>query len=158
MTFFCYSQVDFLKDYFSRYGVVTSIVLEDPDLTEEEGQTLSENCSACITFTTRQVAERAYQSGRFWEGHTLQFKWLTVSPNSYCDSSFREATSSSSPTIASGPVSQPNPEMFEPSSPGAEKSTCSSISDVALVGPTGHVEGTNSPPLSLLKTPGESSI
>lgn len=39
----------------------------------------TKDCSACITFTTRRSAERAFVSGKCWQGHNLKFTWLTSS-------------------------------------------------------------------------------
>ncbi|KAJ6799989.1 zinc finger CCCH domain-containing protein 27 [Iris pallida] len=78
-----FANVAVLKDHFSRFGVISSLVLEEPEAhTENADSKLSNNCSAAISFANRQSAEKAYQAGKCWEGHNLQFKWLTVTPNS----------------------------------------------------------------------------
>lgn len=42
----------------------------------------SKDYSACITFTTRHSAERAFINGKCWEGHNLKFTWLASSISS----------------------------------------------------------------------------
>ena len=153
----CSSQVAALKDHFSRYVVISSVVLQDPEHSENEGLTPSENCAACITFATRHSAERAYQTGKCWEGHDLQFKWLMVAPNSSSDCGIEETSSSLSPKVAPRADIQVTSRS---SSSCAEKSTCSVTSDAAAVGkvgPDGDIHGTSCPPSSLPKSPGENS-
>ena len=157
MISFCSSQVAVLKDHFSRYGVISSVVLEDPEHTENEGLMPSENCSACITFATRHSAERAYQTGKCWEGRNLQFKWLLVAPNTYSDCSIQETSSSLSPKMAPRADIQVTSGS---SSLCAEKLTCTVASDVAAVGKVGtdrDIQGTSCSAISLPKSLGEDS-
>lgn len=140
------ASVDVLRDHFSHYGVISSVVLEELDQAEKEGRTLSEDCSACITFTTRHSAERAYQNGKSWEGHNLKFKWLTVSLNSNSDC---ESSSNLSPRLGPRASSHPSPVTSGLSSPNTVKSTCTFNSDVAAAGKVGgaiqDIEATNHP-------------
>jgi RNA-binding protein 26 len=50
-----------LKEHFSSYGDLSNVELEDLEANESEGL---KNCSACITFTARRSAERAYVNGK----------------------------------------------------------------------------------------------
>jgi len=146
-----------LKDHFSRYGVISSVVLEDPEHNENEGLMPSENCSACITFATRHSAERAYQTGKCWEGHNLQFKWLMVTPNSSSDCGIQESSSSLSLKMAPRADIQVTSGS---SSSCVEKSTCIVASDVAAVAKVGtdrDIQGISCSPISLPKTLGENS-
>jgi RNA-binding protein 26 len=72
-----------LADHFSSFGELSSVVLEDteahnPDATLKP----SLSCSACVTYTTRQSAEKAFIGGKSCKGHALRFMWLTASPGS----------------------------------------------------------------------------
>ena len=75
-----------MKEHFSSYGDLSTVELEDLDVSESEA---SKSCSACITFTTRRSAERAFVNGKCWQDHNLKFMWLTSS-NSRIDSGGRE--------------------------------------------------------------------
>ncbi|KAG6720011.1 hypothetical protein I3842_03G037100 [Carya illinoinensis] len=68
-----------LKEHFSSYGDISNVELEDLEASESDA---SKNCSACITFTTRRSAERAFVNGKCWQGHNLKFMWLTSSNSS----------------------------------------------------------------------------
>lgn len=155
------ASVDVLRDHFSHYGVVSSVVLEEPDQAEKEGRTLSEDCSARITFTTRHSAERAYQTGKSWEGNNLKFKWLTVSLNSNSDCGICESSSNLSPRLTPRASSHPNPVTSSLSSPDAVKATCIVNLDVAAAGKVGgavqDVEATDHLLASPSKSPGKNA-
>lgn len=68
MIYFCSAQVAVIKEHFSQYSVISSVVLEDQEHTENEGLRHSENCSVRVTFSARHFAERAYQNGKCWKG------------------------------------------------------------------------------------------
>lgn len=160
MIYFCSAQVAVIKDHFSHYGVISSVVLEDQEHTENEGLRPSGNCSACITFSARHFAERAYQNGKCWEGHNLQFKWLTVSPNSSIDCGIEEISLCLPPKISQNAGVQFNPVTSASSSSDIEKSTCSVISEVPAignVGPDRDTEAVNCPHVSLPKSPEDNS-
>lgn len=78
-----YLQESILADHFSSFGELSSVVLEDTE-THNHDATLkpSLSCSACVTYTTRQSAEKAFIGGRSCKGHSLRFMWLTASPGS----------------------------------------------------------------------------
>jgi RNA-binding protein 26 len=70
-----------LADHFSSFGELSSVVLEDTEAhNHDETLKPSLSCSACVTFTTRQSAEKAFIGGKSCKGHTLRFMWLTASP------------------------------------------------------------------------------
>ena len=85
------------------------------DVSESEA---SKICSACITFTTRRSAERAFVNGKCWQDHNLKFMWLTSS-NSRSDSGGSE----NSPSTHKGhsePDIQPAETYSEPDVQPAE--------------------------------------
>jgi RNA-binding protein 26 len=70
-----------LADHFSSFGELSSVVLEDTEAhNHDETLKPSLSCSACVTFTTRQSAEKAFIGGKSCKEHTLRFMWLTASP------------------------------------------------------------------------------
>ncbi|PQQ00895.1 zinc finger CCCH domain-containing protein 41 [Prunus yedoensis var. nudiflora] len=96
-------KVAIMKEHFSSYGDLSNAELEDLE-SRDCGSELeaSKDCSACITFTTRRSAERAFLNGKCWEGHDLKFMWLTSSISSN-DRSGRE-NSPSTTTTPKGPL------------------------------------------------------
>jgi len=72
-----------LADHFSSFGDLSSVVLEDTEAHNLDATLKpSLSCSACVTYTTRQSAEKAFIGGKSCKGHTLRFMWLTASPGS----------------------------------------------------------------------------
>nr|CAB3486884.1 unnamed protein product [Digitaria exilis] len=70
-----------LADHFSSFGELSSVVLEDTEAHHHDATLKpSLSCSACVTYTTRQSAEKAFVGGKSCKGHTLRFMWLTASP------------------------------------------------------------------------------
>ncbi|XP_075674568.1 zinc finger CCCH domain-containing protein 41 [Castanea sativa] len=109
------ASVAVLKEHFSSYGDLSTVELEDIDVSESEA---SKICSACITFTTRRSAERAFVNGKCWQDHNLKFMWLTSS-NSRSDSGGSE----NSPSTHKGhsePEIQPAETYSEPDIQPAE--------------------------------------
>ncbi|XP_057983383.1 zinc finger CCCH domain-containing protein 41 [Malania oleifera] len=75
-----FENVAVLKEHFSSYGDLSTVELDDFEAHDGgNGLEASKNCSACITFATRQSAERAFLNGKCWQGHNLQFMWLMSS-------------------------------------------------------------------------------
>ncbi|XP_047960343.1 zinc finger CCCH domain-containing protein 41-like isoform X2 [Salvia hispanica] len=67
-----------LEGHFSSYGDLASVVLEESELQEtNDASVSSSNISARISFTTRRSAEKAFSNGKLWQGHKLQFLWLS---------------------------------------------------------------------------------
>ncbi|XP_042025358.1 zinc finger CCCH domain-containing protein 41-like [Salvia splendens] len=67
-----------LEEHFSSYGDLASVVLEESELQEtNDASVSSSNISARISFTTRRSAEKAFSHGKSWQGHKLQFSWLS---------------------------------------------------------------------------------
>ncbi|OEL38454.1 Zinc finger CCCH domain-containing protein 27, partial [Dichanthelium oligosanthes] len=72
-----------LADHFSSFGELSSVVLEVTEAHNHDATLKpSLSCSACVTYTTRQSAEKAFVGGKSCKGHTLRFMWLTASPGS----------------------------------------------------------------------------
>ncbi|CAM0954159.1 unnamed protein product [Alopecurus aequalis] len=71
-----------LKDHFAAFGELSSVVLEDAEAHNHDTTLPSLSCSACVTYTTRQSAEKAFITGKSCQGHMLRFMWLTASPGS----------------------------------------------------------------------------
>lgn len=83
-----------MKEHFSSYGDLSAVEWEGGELDEGvNGLDSEKNCSARIAFTTRHSAERAFQNGKCWQGHNLQFMWL-MSSGSGNDLGNRENSSS----------------------------------------------------------------
>lgn len=68
-----------MKDHFSKFGDLASIVFEGPEENENSGLKEPEKRYICVTFHTRHSAERAYQAGKYCEGCSLKFAWVTAS-------------------------------------------------------------------------------
>lgn len=71
-------QVAVIKEHFSSHGDLSTVELEDGEAHDSSNVLdVQKNCSARISFTTRHSAERAFLNGKCWQGHNLQFMWLT---------------------------------------------------------------------------------
>lgn len=81
--YYFHLQESILVDHFSSFGEVSSVVLEDTEAHNHDATLKpSLSCSACVTYTTRQSAEKAFVGGKSCKGHALRFMWLTASPGS----------------------------------------------------------------------------
>ncbi|KAL1538530.1 zinc finger CCCH domain-containing protein 41-like [Salvia divinorum] len=78
-----------LEEHFSSYSDLASVVLEESELQENDDASVSSsNVSARVSFTTRRSAEKAFSHGKSWQGHKLQFLWLSsVNTGKEADSS-----------------------------------------------------------------------
>lgn len=66
-----------LEEHFSSFHDLSSVELEDRENASSSGYLQqSSNCSAIITFTTRDSAEKAFLTGTSWQGHDLKFSWV----------------------------------------------------------------------------------
>jgi RNA-binding protein 26 len=75
------------------FGELSSVVLEDTEAYNHDATLKpSLSCSACVTYTTRQSAEKAFIGGKSCKGHTLRFMWLTASPGSTNHSRFQKTS------------------------------------------------------------------
>ncbi|RCV33354.1 hypothetical protein SETIT_7G077600v2 [Setaria italica] len=91
-----------LADHFSSFGELSSVVLEHTEAHNHDATLKpSLSCSACVTYTTRQSAEKAFIGGKSCKGHTLRFMWLTASPGS---NNHSRPQNTSIPIRASSPV------------------------------------------------------
>ncbi|XP_073007481.1 zinc finger CCCH domain-containing protein 27 [Typha latifolia] len=137
------TEVSVLRDHFSSFGDVSSIVLEDMEAHSENASlNSSQNCTACVTFTTRQAAERAYATGKSWKGHTLRFSWLTESPSSNSNYGIQET---STPTGASSTKIHVEQVTTEKPSLPAGRLKCSAI----MGEPVMNVESTKSASITI---------
>lgn len=66
-----------LEGHFSSYGDLASVVLEGSEPQETNDASVSSDVSARVSFTTRRYAERAFSHGKSWQGHVLQFSWIS---------------------------------------------------------------------------------
>ncbi|XP_010248594.1 PREDICTED: zinc finger CCCH domain-containing protein 27 [Nelumbo nucifera] len=94
-----FANVAVLKEHFSIYGDLSAVELEGSTDTHTgtDGSGPSKNCSARVTFTTRRSAERAFGNGKCWQGHNLQFVWVTLSSNTNSDHGRRENSPAPTP-------------------------------------------------------------
>ncbi|GAV70246.1 RRM_6 domain-containing protein [Cephalotus follicularis] len=75
-----FASVAALQEHFSSYGDLSTIDLEEMEVCNSgDGSERMKNCSARINFKARHSAERAFVNGKCWQGHNLQFTWLTPS-------------------------------------------------------------------------------
>ncbi|GAA0163410.1 RNA metabolism protein [Lithospermum erythrorhizon] len=141
-----FENVSALKEHFSGFGDLVSVELER---LESDGMHVSETSTAArICFTTRRAAERAFSDGKCFEGHTLQFMWLTQNSNSRKDTRDNEKPSDSKWSVN---ADQPPPEtpyidsLKEDDSPKEEVKLANDIS--------GGLERSNSVPDNLNPKP-----
>lgn len=93
-----------LKEHFSTYGDLSSVDLEELETHEGiNGSETSKSCSARITFTSRRSAEKAFKSGKCWQGNNLHFTWITSTYSSN-DGGGKE----NSPTTLKGSIDTEN--------------------------------------------------
>ncbi|KAF8037583.1 hypothetical protein BT93_B0462 [Corymbia citriodora subsp. variegata] len=78
-----FASVSALKKHFSSFGDLAILELEDVEGQDDiNGSETLKTVSAHIGFVTRDSAERAFANGKCWQGHNLQFVWLsTMSSN-----------------------------------------------------------------------------
>ncbi|XP_068643445.1 zinc finger CCCH domain-containing protein 27-like [Aristolochia californica] len=92
------ANVAVLREHFSAFGDLSQVEIEDPEGDQVNTSELmpSSKCSACIFFTSRRSAEKAFQGGRCWRDYKLQFTWLTLSSSSGNTDNGRAGENSSS--------------------------------------------------------------
>ncbi|XP_015065671.1 zinc finger CCCH domain-containing protein 41-like isoform X2 [Solanum pennellii] len=73
------ANVDVLKEYFSTFGDLLSVELEDLEPQDCHNGSEVLNTSARVSFRSRRSAERAYLNGKCWQDQTLHFTWLQSS-------------------------------------------------------------------------------
>lgn len=66
-----------LKEHFSAFGDLSSVELEESENHEHSDDSVESHVSARVCFTSRRSAEKAFLQGKTWQGHKMQFKWLT---------------------------------------------------------------------------------
>ncbi|KAM0862513.1 hypothetical protein ACQ4PT_045221 [Festuca glaucescens] len=71
-----------LEDHFAAFGKLSSVLLEDTEAHNHDTTLPSLSCSACVTYTTRQSAGKAFITGKSCKGHIATiyvvdgFSWL----------------------------------------------------------------------------------
>ncbi|KAK1410093.1 hypothetical protein QVD17_36626 [Tagetes erecta] len=75
------SNVAVLKEHFSQFGDLSKVELDDLEPVDSKSDPENAKYSACVYFTTRHSAEKAFSNGKCWNGHNLQFSWLKSSNN-----------------------------------------------------------------------------
>ncbi|KAK9090351.1 hypothetical protein Sjap_023528 [Stephania japonica] len=122
-----FANVVTLREYFSSFGDLSTVELEDPDSDSIPANSEpSEKCSARITFRTRQSAERAFLNGKCWKGHNLQFSWL---PSNKCSNEHnaKENFPIPTPTPTSTPILRDLPNTEVPAETATSGSSSSGI-------------------------------
>ncbi|XP_071706117.1 zinc finger CCCH domain-containing protein 41 [Rutidosis leptorrhynchoides] len=71
------ANVAVLKEHFSSFGDLSKVELDDS--ADDNNDPGTSKYSACVYFTTRHAAEKAFLSGKCLNGHNLQFSWLKSS-------------------------------------------------------------------------------
>ncbi|XP_068637278.1 zinc finger CCCH domain-containing protein 27-like isoform X2 [Aristolochia californica] len=152
-----FANVTVLREHFSAFGDLSQVEIEDPEGNQINTAELmpSSKYSACIFFTSRRSAERAFQGGRSWRDHNLQFTWLTTSSSS--GNSNNGGAGENSPSASTTPKVAIDTEAKKLvcSSSGTETSGSTFASEVAQIVGGGvqseKVEGVNDD-LSCLET------
>ncbi|XP_077219961.1 zinc finger CCCH domain-containing protein 27-like isoform X2 [Tasmannia lanceolata] len=157
-----FANVAVLKEHFSSFGDLSTVELEDADISSESADLkASQNCSARMTFRTRRSAERAFLSGKCWQSHNLQFAWLSTSSSTTTDHGGRE----NSPRLT--PKGPPDAEILaetvtvESSSSNTGTSTCGAISQTSATTEnreSENLEGVNVGSECLTKEPVEACL
>nr|GEZ49091.1 zinc finger CCCH domain-containing protein 41 [Tanacetum cinerariifolium] len=70
------AKVAVLKEHFSPFGDLSKVELDDEEPADDNNDPGKAKYSARVYFTTRHAAEKAFTSGKCWNGHNLQFLWL----------------------------------------------------------------------------------
>ncbi|KVI09192.1 zinc finger CCCH domain-containing protein 41-like isoform X1 [Cynara cardunculus var. scolymus] len=73
------ADVTVLKEHFSPFGDLSKVELDSLDPADGNNDPGTAKYSARVYFTTRHSAEKAFSSGKCWNGHNLQFSWLKSS-------------------------------------------------------------------------------
>ncbi|KAI7739558.1 hypothetical protein M8C21_014562 [Ambrosia artemisiifolia] len=79
------ANVAVLKEHFSQFGDLSKVELDDLEPADSNNDSGTGKCSARVYFRTRHSAEKAFSSGKFWNGHNLQFTWLKSSNPGWLD-------------------------------------------------------------------------
>ncbi|XP_076942595.1 zinc finger CCCH domain-containing protein 41-like [Bidens hawaiensis] len=75
------SNVVALKEHFSQFGDLSKVELDDLEPADSKNDTGNVKSSACVYFTNRHSAEKAFSNGKSWNGHNLQLSWLKSGNN-----------------------------------------------------------------------------
>ncbi|KAF5799674.1 putative transcription factor C3H family [Helianthus annuus] len=73
------ANVAVLKEHFSQFGDLSKVEIDDPEPANSNNDPGTGKYSARVYFRTRHSAEKAFSSGKCWNGHDLQFSWFKSS-------------------------------------------------------------------------------
>ncbi|KAI3704802.1 hypothetical protein L1987_75031 [Smallanthus sonchifolius] len=73
------ANVAVLKEHFSQFGDLSKVELYDLEPADGSNDPGTGKYSAHVYFRTRHSTEKAFSSGKCWNGHNLQFSWLKSS-------------------------------------------------------------------------------
>ncbi|GMH24887.1 hypothetical protein Nepgr_026730 [Nepenthes gracilis] len=131
-----FADVCTLRDHFSSYGDLSNVELEDAEVQDSHPQVdapeTAKNYSARVSFTTHSAAERAFMNGNSWNGHNLQFTWITSNsstgerdtvPTPKGPSNAEVPYADSIPKVISKSRENPPPALKGPFDPEAQQST-----------------------------------
>ncbi|PON84245.1 Splicing factor-like protein [Trema orientale] len=149
-----FANVAVMREHFLPYGDISNVELEDVEACNGSSESeVSKDCSARVSFIARRSAERAFVSGKCWQGHNLKFVWLPSSSPSN-DQSGRENSPSASKepvekvegTVSQEVVSSRNEEpedqekkIVEEMEPGEDSRPSLSPSSVKEESPRGNM-------------------
>lgn len=111
-------QIAVLKEHFSPFGDLSKIELDDLEHVDDKIDPQTAKYSARVYFTTRHSAEKAFSSGKCWNGHSLQFSWLKSSNRSKDGESPVSSSKGNSDASARTVVNVPNADSQRPATSG----------------------------------------
>ncbi|KAI3463028.1 hypothetical protein Pfo_019691 [Paulownia fortunei] len=107
-----------LEEHFTTYGNLSLVELEKSEIQETNDASVTPDVLARVSFTTRHSAEKAFLHGKCWQGHNMQFMWLTPA------NSGKEGGISGNPSASSTIPSDANVKSIrEAASAHSQKST-----------------------------------
>ncbi|KAL8210938.1 hypothetical protein R6Q57_005375 [Mikania cordata] len=73
------ADVAVLKEHFSQFGDLAKVESEDLEPADSNNDPVTCKYSTHVYFRNRHSAEKAFSSGKCWNGHNLKFSWLNSS-------------------------------------------------------------------------------
>uniref|UniRef100_A0A1D1XTC9 Zinc finger CCCH domain-containing protein 27 n=1 Tax=Anthurium amnicola TaxID=1678845 RepID=A0A1D1XTC9_9ARAE len=141
-----------LKEHFSAFGDLVTAELEHKDSKSYSAglKPPPTNCSAVITFATRRSAEKAFNTAKCWQGHSLQFAWLMSTSSTNCGHGTGEI--SANPTREGTPDAEVQPKPLQSGLSSSRSDTPNSNISPERGGDTGrgecaHIEQASGPEL-----------
>nr|XP_043634223.1 zinc finger CCCH domain-containing protein 41 [Erigeron canadensis]XP_043634224.1 zinc finger CCCH domain-containing protein 41 [Erigeron canadensis] len=111
------SDVKVLKEHFSPFGDLSKVELDDVEPIDGDTDPGTAKYSARIYFNTRHSAEKAFVSGKCWNGHNLQFTWLKSTSGSKDGESPSTSKGNSDSSVGPG-VEIPKTDSPKPATSG----------------------------------------